>query len=75
MLMSSTILSYQTEVNILLHMKNPKSLVTTLLFDMDNTLFDLFEAQVAACQAVVELVGNDEGNELFSYFFITCPWV
>ena len=35
---------------------------------MDNTLFDLFEAQVAACQAVVELVGNDEGNELFSYF-------
>jgi putative hydrolase of the HAD superfamily len=49
-------------------MKNPKSPVTALLFDMDNTLFDLFEAQVAACQAVVELVGNDEGNELFSYF-------
>jgi putative hydrolase of the HAD superfamily len=49
-------------------MKNPKSPVTTLLFDMDNTLFDLFEAQVAACQAVVELVGNDDGNELFSYF-------
>jgi putative hydrolase of the HAD superfamily len=49
-------------------MKNPKLPVTTLLFDMDNTLFDLFEAQVAACQAVVELVGNDDGNELFSYF-------
>jgi putative hydrolase of the HAD superfamily len=49
-------------------MKNPRSSVTTLLFDMDNTLFDLFEAQVAACQAVVHLVGNDDGNELFSYF-------
>jgi putative hydrolase of the HAD superfamily len=35
---------------------------------MDNTLFDLFEAQVAACQAVVQLVGNDDGNELVSYF-------
>ena len=49
-------------------MKIPRSQVTTLLFDMDNTLFDLFEAQVAACQAVVQLVGNDDGNELFSYF-------
>ena len=55
-------------MNRLLHMKNPKLPVTTLLFDMDNTLFDLFEAQFAACQAVVELVGNDDGNELFSYF-------
>jgi putative hydrolase of the HAD superfamily len=55
-------------VNSLLYMKIPQSQVTTLLFDMDNTLFDLFEAQVAACQAVVQLVGNDDGNELFSYF-------
>jgi len=49
-------------------MKNSPSPVTTMLFDMDNTLFDLFEAQVAACQAVVQLVGNDDGNELLSYF-------
>jgi len=42
--------------------------ITTLLFDMDNTLFDLVEAQIAACQAVVELVGHDNGEELFSYF-------
>ena len=49
-------------------MKNPKSPVTTLLFDMDNTLFDLFESQVAACQEVVKQFGNDDGNELFSYF-------
>jgi putative hydrolase of the HAD superfamily len=49
-------------------MKNPRFPVTTLLFDMDNTLFDLFEAQVAACQAVVHQFGNNDGNELFSYF-------
>ena len=42
--------------------------VTSLLFDMDNTLFDLVEAQIAACQAVVELLGHENGKELFSYF-------
>ena len=42
--------------------------VTTLLFDMDNTLFDLFGAQVAACQAVVRHLGQDDGEELFGYF-------
>jgi putative hydrolase of the HAD superfamily len=35
---------------------------------MDNTLFDLVEAQIAACQAVVELLGHVNGKELFSYF-------
>jgi len=42
--------------------------ITTLLFDMDNTLFDLFGAQIAACQAVAEHLGQDDGKELFSYF-------
>ena len=42
--------------------------VTTLFFDMDNTLFDLVGAQISACQAVVEQLGYDDGNELFSYF-------
>ncbi len=42
--------------------------VTTLLFDMDNTLFDLVGAQISACQTVVEQLGYDDGNELFSYF-------
>ena len=42
--------------------------VTALLFDMDNTLFDLVEAQIAACQEVVELLGHENGKELFSYF-------
>ena len=49
-------------------MNNLRSPVTTLLFDMDNTLFDLFGAQVAACNAVVQQFGNDDGEELFSYF-------
>jgi putative hydrolase of the HAD superfamily len=49
-------------------MKNPHTPVTTLLFDMDNTLFDLYGAQVAACHEVVRQFGNDDGQELFSYF-------
>jgi putative hydrolase of the HAD superfamily len=42
--------------------------VSTLLFDMDNTLFDLVEAQVASCHAVARFLGQDDGDELFSYF-------
>lgn len=42
--------------------------MTALLFDMDNTLFDLVEAQIAACQAVVKHLGQDDGENLFSYF-------
>jgi putative hydrolase of the HAD superfamily len=49
-------------------MKNPHTPVTTLLFDMDNTLFDLVGAQIAACQAVVQMCGHDDGEALFSYF-------
>jgi len=49
-------------------MKNFPSAVTALLFDMDNTLFDLVEAQIAACQAVVKHLGQDDGENLFSYF-------
>jgi putative hydrolase of the HAD superfamily len=49
-------------------MENFPSAVTTLLFDMDNTLFDLVEAQVAACHAVVKYLGRNDGEDLFSYF-------
>jgi putative hydrolase of the HAD superfamily len=42
--------------------------VTTLLFDMDNTLFDLVGAQIAACNAVVHFFGHSDGEELFSHF-------
>ena len=54
-----------TDTDIFLHMTRH---VTTLLFDMDNTLFDLVGAQISACQAVVEELGYDDGNELFSHF-------
>jgi putative hydrolase of the HAD superfamily len=42
--------------------------IKCLLFDMDNTLFDLVGAQIAACEAVVQQLGRDDGEELFSYF-------
>jgi putative hydrolase of the HAD superfamily len=35
---------------------------------MDNTLFDLVGAQISACQAVVQQLGHDDGEELFSCF-------
>jgi putative hydrolase of the HAD superfamily len=35
---------------------------------MDNTLFDLVEAQIAACEAVVKHLGQNDGENLFSYF-------
>ncbi|MDD1696709.1 MAG: HAD family hydrolase [Methanoregula sp.] len=55
-------------MNLLLRMKNARTPVTTILFDMDNTLFDLFGAQVAACRSVVQQFGREDGEELFSYF-------
>ena len=42
--------------------------ITTLLFDMDNTLFDLVGAQIASCHAVTQFLGMDEGDALFEYF-------
>jgi putative hydrolase of the HAD superfamily len=42
--------------------------VKCLIFDMDNTLFDLVGAQITACKAVVQQLGYDDGDELFSYF-------
>lgn len=42
--------------------------VSTLLFDMDNTLFDLVGAQIASCNEIVRFLGHDDGEELFSYF-------
>jgi putative hydrolase of the HAD superfamily len=42
--------------------------VRALLFDMDNTLFDLVGAQMAACQAVTQSLGIPVENLLFPYF-------
>jgi len=49
-------------------MRIPAQPVSTLLFDMDNTLFDLVGAQIASCNEVVRFLGHDDGEELFSYF-------
>lgn len=48
-----------------------KKPITTVLFDMDNTLFDLVGAQISACHAVANYLGNDDGDALFEYFLRT----
>jgi len=47
---------------------HPPNPVRALLFDMDNTLFDLVLAQMAACQAVTRSLGLTEENPLYPYF-------
>ncbi len=42
--------------------------IKSILFDMDNTLFDFIEAKYAACKAIVESLGLKESRELFKYF-------
>ncbi len=49
-------------------MRVPAPTVSTLLFDMDNTLFDLVGAQIASCHEIVRFLGFTDGEELFSYF-------
>jgi putative hydrolase of the HAD superfamily len=48
-----------------------KSPVTTVLFDMDNTLFDLVGAQIAACNAVAGFIGQTDGRSLFEDYFMS----
>jgi putative hydrolase of the HAD superfamily len=47
---------------------NPQNPIRTILFDMDNTLFDLVEAQIASCREVARMLGRDDGDDLFEYF-------
>ncbi len=42
--------------------------VRALLFDMDNTLFDLIGAQIHACDAVARSLGVSGEHGLFDYF-------
>jgi putative hydrolase of the HAD superfamily len=42
--------------------------LTSLIFDMDNTLFDLVDAKTRACGAVTGRMGVGKAEELFSYF-------
>ena len=41
---------------------------TALLFDMDNTLFDLVLAKTRACREVTRLIGVGNAGKLFSYY-------
>jgi putative hydrolase of the HAD superfamily len=42
--------------------------VSAVLFDMDNTLFDLVGAQMAACMAVTQSLGIPGKDPLYPYF-------
>jgi putative hydrolase of the HAD superfamily len=42
--------------------------IKSILFDMDNTLFDFIEAKHAACNAIVEHLGLKDSRVLFKYF-------
>lgn len=42
--------------------------IKAVIFDMDNTLFDLIKAKIEACRKVTEHVGINDGRELFKYF-------
>jgi len=39
-----------------------------IMFDMDNTLFDLVEAKIASCEAIVDYIGTGDPEELLMYF-------
>ena len=41
---------------------------TSLIFDMDNTLFDLVSAKTRACRLVTRQIGVGTAEDLFSYF-------
>ncbi|MGB4235910.1 MAG: HAD family hydrolase [Methanoregulaceae archaeon] len=42
--------------------------ITTVLFDMDNTLFDFVETKIAACEAVNRRLGLERTRDLLFYF-------
>lgn len=42
--------------------------IKSILFDMDNTLFDFIKAKHAACEAIVGHLGLRDSRELFKYF-------
>ena len=63
-----SICSLQNTTNRLTTHENENGLVTTLLFDMDNTLFDLVGARLGMVREVCRHLGYDDGHELFDYF-------
>jgi putative hydrolase of the HAD superfamily len=45
-----------------------KDQIKGIIFDMDNTLFDLVAAKHEACRSVVRHFGRDDWEDLFDYF-------
>ncbi|HTY14633.1 MAG TPA: HAD family hydrolase [Methanoregulaceae archaeon] len=43
-------------------------MIKGIIFDMDNTLFDLVAAKNEACRSVVRHFGRDDWEDLFDYF-------
>jgi putative hydrolase of the HAD superfamily len=50
------------------HKKILQKRITTILFDMDNTLFDLVGAKKKACHAISSYLGRNDGEYLYTYF-------
>ncbi len=48
--------------------KQTRERVRAVIFDMDNTLFDLVGAKMAACDSASAYLERDDGLELFDYF-------
>ncbi|WP_421907965.1 HAD family hydrolase [Methanolacinia petrolearia] len=42
--------------------------VKGIIFDVDNTLYNFFDAKILACERVCETIGAGNGQELFRYF-------
>jgi putative hydrolase of the HAD superfamily len=51
-----------------MYMMRPDTEVRAVLFDLDNTLVRFVDAQLAACGAVVDLVGAGTADGLFACF-------
>lgn len=42
--------------------------VRGIIFDMDNTLYNFFDAKLLACERATAIIGTGNGEELFRYF-------
>ncbi len=42
--------------------------IEAIIFDMDNTLFDLVEAKKKACEKIVKYLERNDADELYDYF-------
>lgn len=47
---------------------SPSGLPRGIIFDMDNTLYNFFDAKIMACRKATEKIGAGDGDELFRYF-------